>query len=669
MENARGIISWFASEPIKEPGPYLEWLDKQTGAGKRYVMIGDIGFASEALESITLKARFDRIMARIGIAWRGSWVTLTYAKKIVIKNPAMVEFERHYPRLLPPYARTDKTADATSYFAVARIEESGNDDLVVIGPGGGYIAGAYAALLHDTSPIVRAWYVDPFRFFREAFATDDLPKPDTTTMSGRRIYYSHIDGDGWLNITGIEAYANRKITSAEVVLDEVIAKYPDLPVTVAPISGDLDPSWYGDAETQEIARRMFSHANVEAGSHTHSHPFAWAFFHPYDAKRESRYLYLYPPRPGHTLKDSVFDPGAIEESIRNPPAPVEGVYDRPRSYALKPFDIALEIAGSVEIIQRLVPAGKRVEILQWSGDVTPWADAVARTAALKLRNINGGDSRMDGTFDSYAWVAPLARRVGDRWQVYSSSANENVYTDTWRRRFYAFRTLVESLRNTETPIRVKPINVYYHFYSAERPEGLRSLQTIFAYARAQQLAPVATSRFAAMVDGFLGARIVSLGERSWRIENRDGLETIRFDHASLLAVDFAKSEGIVGQRHYQGSLYVALDAAEPKPVITLKEERQTYRDADAAVPYLVEARWRVKNVERGAEGWSFDTDGFGAGEFVWKVPAAGRYRISWGSDAGNLAAVAETDGLLRFTIPAAGEDGIEIHVRREVAPP
>jgi len=28
-----------------------------------------------------------------------------------------------------------------------------------------------------------------------------VPKPDTTTLAGRRIYYSHIDGDGWKELT------------------------------------------------------------------------------------------------------------------------------------------------------------------------------------------------------------------------------------------------------------------------------------------------------------------------------------------------------------------------------------------------------------------------------------------------------------------------------------
>ena len=67
-----------------------------------------------------------------------------------------------------------------------------------------------------------------------AFATDDLPKPDTTTLAGRRIYYSHIDGDGWRNVSLADEYAGHQVISARVILEEAIRPFPDLPVTVSP---------------------------------------------------------------------------------------------------------------------------------------------------------------------------------------------------------------------------------------------------------------------------------------------------------------------------------------------------------------------------------------------------------------------------------------------------
>ena len=67
-----------------------------------------------------------------------------------------------------------------------------------------------------------------------------LEQADTTTLVGRRIYYSNIDGDGWRNQSQIRTYMQRRAMSAEVVLKEAVEAFPDLPVTVAPrtTSGD-----------------------------------------------------------------------------------------------------------------------------------------------------------------------------------------------------------------------------------------------------------------------------------------------------------------------------------------------------------------------------------------------------------------------------------------------
>lgn len=670
MRGARGVITWFSSAPIRDPQAYLAWLDEQMNEGLRVVMIGDIGFSLSSLSALAVRRRFERVMSRIGIEWQGEWVSLTYGARIVAKEPAMVEFERVYPKVLQPYLRASAAGrDARAFLSIARQGQGDEDDLVVVGPAGGYIASGYAALLRDDPPFVRAWYVNPFQFFRAAFATDDVPKLDTTTLSGRRIYYSHIDGDAWHNVVSLELYRDRRAVSAEVVFEQIVQKYRDLPVTVAPISADLDVTWYGNEEARALARRIFAMPNVEAGSHTHSHPFAWMFFRNPDPRREAPYLPRYPQRPGKSLAESVWDGGASAQPSGRAVEPIDGVYERPRSYAVKPFDIGQEIEGSARIIQDLLPAGRRVEVMQWSGDTTPWAGVLAQTRKAGMRNINGGDPRMDGLFDSYAWVSPVARHVDGEWQIYSSGANENIYTDNWRRRFYAFRYLIDSLRNMETPVRIKPINLYYHFYSAEREEGLSSLLAILDYVRTQNVAPVATSRFAAIADGFLTGRLWQIGERQWRVENRGALQTVRFDRASMLAVDFARSRGIVGQTHFQGSLYVALDATVDEPVVALTDYQSPERAPDASMPYLVEARWHIERVERQDLSWRFRGQGFGPGQFVWKVPAAGRFVVTADSGEGpnTNTATAGGDGLLRFTVAVAGETGVEISVRPEAA--
>jgi len=671
MRDARGIVTWFGGVAFADADAYLTWLDIHLREGKKLVILGHPGVDPGGLARLTTRRKFDAVLAQLGLRWEDEWVDLTYSSKIVAKNPAMVAFERPLPPVLPPYQRMGLIAAAArSHLSVRRDSDAADTPLVVTGPNGGYVSPGYAAFEQPREPDTWTWQIDPFEFFREALATDEVPKLDTTTLSGRRIYYSHVDGDGWHNITTALKYAGRNLKAAEVLYEDILLTRTDMPVTIAPISADLESTWYGDERSRDLARDMFALRHVEAGSHTHSHPFAWGFFRNPDPRKEVRYLPLYPPRPGRSQADSVWNPEKVLEKPPAGPAPDDALppgYTTPRSYAVETFRLETEVEGSIKIIAALLPAGKRVAVFQWSGDTSPFERALTLVAQAGLRNINGGDSRMDGNYASYAQVAPLGLRVGAVRQVYSSASNENTYTENWRNRFYGFRNLTETLARTEAPIRVKPINIYYHFYSAEREDGLNALRHNIDYARSQEIAPLTTSAFAAMVDGFNAARIVKLGERRWRIEDRDGIETVRFDHASQLAVDFAASRGVIGQRHFQGSLYVALDRAVEQPEVALRDHDRVDRDPDAAVPYLVHGRWRVSNFALDNNAWRFRAEGFGDAEFLWKVPAPGRYAILAESDAGRAVsaeASAGADGLLQFKLGIAGENGARFTIKR-----
>jgi len=668
MREARGIVSWFSYVAFRDATAYLTWLDAQMERGKKLVILDHIGVDPGQSDGIVARKLFDRVLGRLGLRWEREWVQLTYASRILAGDPAMVGFERPFPPILAPYHRVSLIPGrARSHLAIRRIGHSETDQVIVTGPNGGYAGEDYSGAL----PVDEwTWYINPFEFFRLALDTDDIPKLDTTTLAGRRIYYSHIDGDGWHNVSTAEAYRGKQTVSAEVHYEQILEKYSDLPVTVGPITGDLDPSWYGSDAAKKLARKIFELPHVEPGSHTHSHPFAWGFFRNPDPRREEPFLKFYPPRPGHTQRESVWRPESIGAEKDAPPTEddLNKQYQRPRSYAVKPFDLGLEIGGSLKMLAELLPPGKKVAIMQWSGDTSPFERVMELSAAAGVRNINGGDPRMDGVYRSYAQLSPLGLRVGRFWQIYSSGGNENIYTENWRARFYGYRSLVETLRNAETPLRIKPINVYYHFYIVEREDSLNSLRYVLDYVRSQEIAPITTSAFAAIVDGFYSARIVALGEQRWRIENRDGLQTVRFDRASLKSVDFARSQGVIGQRHHQGSLYVALDPEVRTPVVALKDYERPDRDPDAPVAYLVSARWPVQDVQREASGWRFRAQGFGAGDFAWKVPAPGRFavEVTDGTARRQLIAYADAEGRLEFTLPLEGAHGVEVAVRRLV---
>lgn len=669
VRNARGIVTWFSGVAVADARAYLAWLDDQIGRGKKLVLIDHPGVDPFQASGLANRPLFNRVMARLGLAWDGDSVKFTYASRIAASDPEMLGFERALPPLLPAYPRVKRISSfVQSHLAAATPGNSEVALLVATSPNGGYIAGEYAGHL----PVDEwSWFVNPFQFFRRALATDDLPKPDTTTISGRRIYYSHVDGDGWHNASSVVPSSSDPITAAEVFYQGILLKYPDLPVTVAPITGDLDPAWYGTEAARMLARKIFELPHVEAGSHTHSHPFSWGYFRSQDPCRELEFLLHYPPRKGETQPNSVW--AADKPSLahcRNKTSDktkFEMPYGRPRAYALKLFDLNAEIVGSVAALTPLLPAGKRVSVIQWSGDTSPYVSALDLASRHGLRNINGGDPRMDGFLRSYGQLSPLGLRVSRYWQVYSSGSNENVYTDGWRDRFFAFRGLVETLQNTETPIRIKPLNIYYHIYSADRQAGLSAVRHNLDFARGQEIAPIKASDFAAVVDGFYSARIFALRERRWRVEQRDGLQTIRFDHAATKMADLERSQGVIGQRHHQGSLYVLLDPTVDPATIALADHHYPHRHPDAKVPYLVSARWVVSQVEHGSSSWRFRSQGFGRGEFTWKTPSElGWFEVTAIASGAHQRILIQADheGVLTHAFDLPGGAGVSVEISR-----
>lgn len=686
LAGVRGIISWFSGTSLDDPGAYLSWAEKNIRAGRRFIVIGDLGASRSKAGYVIPLSRLNRFWTLLGLKDTGRYVTPTYDAHPSFVDARLFNFESPLPPVLPPYEVLQSIAPGVrSLLTLRETKRPGSDSIAVMtSPRGGYAAdGYFGYVANDGSR--RSWYVNPFEFFRIALATDELPKPDTTTLSGRRIYYSHVDGDGWRNISAVDKYAKGEpVFSTEVLMKEAIEPYHDLPVTVAPIAGDLDPKWYGDEKMLALARRMFALPQVEAGSHTYSHPFDWGFFTDWTPEKERPYLKLFPPRPHATLAESLLSQfgarreaktsGAYAETedVETPErpdgksGPLHG-YKIPRAYAVKPYDYNLEIEGSYNYINMLLPPGKRVEVVQWSGNTLPQDYVIAESRRIGMRNINGGDSRFDSEFPSYAWVAPIGRQIGAERQIYASDSNENTYTGLWTERFYGYRYLKETVRNTEAPIRVKPFNIYYHIYSADRTASLDSLLRMLDYARTQELAPVAASRFAAIADGFYTTRLVPLDRERWRIENRGELQTVRFDRAENRAVDFARSEGVLGERIFQGSLYVALDSAHVAPVVALKPIVRSARPVPAPRAYLVHARWRLANFKDSGETFSVEAQGYGEGAMEWVVPRPGRYKVDLVVDGVAVDSQNVTvggDQMLRARLPARALARALVRVQR-----
>jgi hypothetical protein len=651
LDDVRGVVTWFVSEGMPNPRGYLRWIEDLARAGKPLVVMGFLGaIKDEHDEPVPLDA-INRALGYLGWRYDGGWHTTTAGAAYEIADHRLIGFERTLPRLVLPYATVRASAaDARSVLRVAMPNRpAAGSDLVIISPRGAFVAPGYAYFADRSGDReFRQWYLNPFEFFRQAFATDDLPKADTATLSGRRIYYSHVDGDGWRNLTQIEPYRTRYTIAARVVLDEIIRKFPDLPVSVGAVIGDLDPQWAGTPDSLDTAKALYRLPHVEAAIHTYSHPLDWRAY-----------------APPENASVQIAPTGEVTEDVAGPDVLEAGSTSEPRTYTTRPFSLTLEIDEAAAFLNRLLPLGKRVALLQWSGNTRPFPQAIRHAQQSGLANINGGDTRFDREFPSVAWVSPLGTRPGGALQVYASNSNENTYTDLWRGRFFGFSFLSRTVRNTGAPRRLKPFNVYYHMYSGERLSSLNAVLANLMYARSLPLAPIDASRFGRIVEGFYSVTLTAQDRRAWLVGNRGALQTIRFDAASLDGVDFARSRGVIGQRHELGSLFVALDEAHTAPLIALKPVAASESEPREPVPYLVESRWRVRDVRRVNGGVTFVTEGYGPGEAVWSWPHGGSTVVRWRTASGQTGeSRVEIDGagLLVLRLPQATGEQVDVEI-------
>ena len=363
------------------------------------------------------------------------------------------------------------------------------------------------------------------------------------------------------------------LSDLQVVLKELVEPFPDMPVTVGLIAGDVDPELGGDPNGRAIVRRFYALPQVEVGSHTHSHPFTWDFFDHYSRDEENK-LIEGQQRVERRLYDRAI--GAIMKlAKKEKPQQIHQRYiaggaDMPRSYMRRPFELDLEVEGALRAAEQLAPTGKRALLYQWSGDATPFEAAIRATRDAGVRNINGGDSRYDMEFPSVAYVPPIGRPVGAERQIYAVNSNENTYTNDWTGPFYAFNKLEETVRNTDGPRRLKAFNLYYHMYSGEKPAALDAVRHHIMSARNGPYIPIPASYYAAIADSYYDVEIRQTDTSRWRVGRRGDLQTVRFDDADDVALDLPASIGVLGEKRHEHALYIALDAEIEEAIVALK---------------------------------------------------------------------------------------------------
>ena len=540
-----GIVTWQASGRPEVDARVASFLQRQIADGVRVAAFNQMPFPIDAASARRLGLEIPPAPAAGRVA-------------VVLRDP-MIGLEREP---LPNRRSLVALRVGPAGRSLMRLADSAGNlyDAAAITPWGGYVLEPFNYTAIEGRDQNR-WVVNPLEFLKAALARDQLPVPDVTTEAGRRMLIVHVDGDGWASRAEMPGgpYAS------DVLAKELLERFR-VPTTVSVIQGEIasDGLYPTQATALEaIARRIYRMPNVEAASHSYSHPFDWSRVDAPAVPGESAYHLAI---PGYR------------------------------------FDLQREIAGSIAYIDRtLVPADKPARVFLWTGNCVPLQATLGAVQGAGILNMNGGDTLISRSFPSWTAIAAQGIRKGPWYQVFAPMQNENVYTNNWTGPFYGFERVIETFEMTETPHRFKPINIYYHVYAASKPASLNALKKVYQYALAQAVTPVYASEYIRKVLDF-EAMVLARDLRSDEVIVRgDGsLRTLRLDADGRLP-DLRTSGGVAGFAAGPQAHYLTLAGTETRLSFRASES------ATVAAPmaYLADANGRVSALRRDADAIEF----------------------------------------------------------------
>ena len=423
---------------------------------------------------------------------------------------------------------------------------------------GGYaIAESFMMELSDEN----IWIIDPFKYFAESLRLLDIPVPDPTTENGNRLHFTHIDGDGIMNYVE----SNPELFSGDMILDKILKPYK-IPHSVSLIGAEI----YADGLYPEISekllaisKKMYELENVEGATHTFTHPFIWG-----------------------KIKD-----GNLDEEFRL----------KVKDYK---FNIYKELKGGLDYINaNLQSKDKRAaNSIFWSGDCAPEEEILDFVYRKNILNINGGDTTITKTNPYLTNVAPLGLERGEYYQIYTGAQNENVFTNDWLGPFWGFKKVVQTFKMTNSPRRLKPIDVYYHLYSGSKTASLNALKYIFDWSLKQDVMPIFTSEYIPKVMDYYTASMANDGDE-WLVEGMKDLKTLRIEKENA-SIDLNSSKSTLGIKHFENHTYLSLNN-ETQHFIKMTET-ETYKDET----YLISSNAKVAQYKYGISSKQYIFDGY-----------------------------------------------------------
>lgn len=537
LSRYKGVLIWLEAE-VKDSMAFEKWINVLVQRKQKVLFLGGFGVSDD--KRVCDSLGIEKVQNAAGVL----------DKQSMLYRDRIIGFESD-----PSFGYSDNLYQPQSARKLLRLLNSSSQESVpaAITTWGGYVLSDYVTKAFGKENL---WIVNPFELFKEALSLESIPVPDPTTQNGRRLLFSHIDGDASMN----RAEWDAKQYSIGVTYEKILKRYT-IPQSVSIVEAETSPKGLypeDSASLEEMAKKIYALDYVEAATHTFSHPFEWT-----------------------KIKE-----GDLDEAYR---------------LKVKDYDFSIEreIEGSLEYINtHLLPQGKKkAQSVYWTGDCSPEKEILEHVYKNDLLNINGGQTVIVNDKPWLSLVAPYGIRKGEYYQIYTGAENENEYTNHFTGPFWGYKKVVQTFKLTDKPRRLKPIDIYYHFYAASKTASLKALQDVFEWALAQETMPIYTSEYIPKVMEFYDLSM-SKNAEVWHFEGMKELKTLRLDE-SMGEVVLNGSLAVTGQRREGSVRYVHLNTLSPS--IDLELGAKGIENEN----YLVDTNAEILNYRANGEEVSF----------------------------------------------------------------
>lgn len=565
-DDVAAVISWLDA-PVADPETFAEWvtaLRRSCGEPPQHIVLGTPAVPLNGAPG----AAAAQYLALAGVANLGPERAVTPTARTAAADPGMIGREATFLPNGGAVASLSATGGATSHLSLLPAGGEGDTpiDLAVTAPTGGYAAHG-ALVSYDARLGDPLWILDPFAFFETILGDAPRPVADVTTLYGRRVFFATVQSDGWLSLAPARRLGETGAMAASLLLRDLIAPFPTIPVTVAVLSGDLVPQIAGPRAPrgEEAARAIFALPHVRPATNGHDLVRDWARLHartgdPVEVGDADTFVtaegepVLY---SAFRALGGVFDPQAGRQSGATV-----------RKYAAQPFDADREIGDALKLASEIAGEDETPALFLWPAGAQPTAQEFDLLDEVGALGFGGGPVPSMPQVPHLSALHPVISPDGR--QVLEAFPPDLSFTRSWTAPPGALHGLRRTLDWTETPRRLTPFHLAYSAYSAQGFDSRSAIAGALAEVRdGDAYHVIAAADYAGIAAGFRTLRAERATPDSWRIKDRGALQTLRVDHAADLVLDIDASEGVLGARRKGDSLYLALDPGTPEPLLAL----------------------------------------------------------------------------------------------------